>query len=103
MRIIKKIFNGLIFKCLCSITAGASIVTIFAFMLSIYGIGKDAKIIKTQTAKQSIEFPENKKMLNDMSAKLIKDGSALAINKNFILEDIAPAAGDVEKDISSQK
>jgi len=72
-------------KSIYSIFIGAGLVAILSLLASFYSelphnISVDRKIT------QYIEFPENKQMLDEMSAKLAKEGSYLS--------DIEPAAGD---------
>lgn len=80
----KKIIGPLTLRCVLSLFAGLVVVTLFAAMLSLYGQSQET--VKTVALHQSLKFPENEKMLNDLASQLAREGAALS--------NIAPAAGD---------
>lgn len=83
MSVVNKLFNRLTFRCLGAVGAGVFVAALFSALLSAHGGGQDH--IAPVTTARTLAFPENEKMLKDVSAQLAREGEALS--------KIAPAAG----------
>lgn len=81
----KKHIAKVIMKTTYSLLMGAGVIAIVVLTTSFYSDTQKPHVVEREVA-QSIEFPENEQMLNEMSVKLAQEGA--------ILSEIAPAAGD---------
>ena len=81
---IKKISTGLTLRCIGALAAGIITMTAFVTLLSLYGETSEPAL-KTASTKH-LRFPENEKMLKEMSDQLAREATSLS--------NIAPAAGN---------
>lgn len=83
---VKKILNSLMFRCIYAVSIGVMIAVAAIALLFVHGQTQE---LAPKTASKTWRFPENEKMLDDLSDQLAREGEAMST--------IAPAAGEQKK------
>ncbi|MDE1153122.1 MAG: hypothetical protein PW788_11350 [Micavibrio sp.] len=85
MSLFKKVMNSLGFRCAISVTVGLAIVAIIAMGLVVLSGTEMGE--RAQTAAATTRFPEDEKMLRELSDQILRESAA------HEFADIQPAAG----------
>jgi len=92
----KKRWRQCILRGFGAVFFGWAVICAFVVLISSYGVSDHIHVKKT-TAIQTVKFPENEQMLDEMTAQLAREGQALSKMEPAAGARVEPPAGAAGK------